>query len=126
MNLTESLLHALVDHGARQIFGIPGDFALPYFRIIEQTGILPLHTLSDRPRVDIAYGGSCTAGKRQDFAQYHAVLAWAADRGLRVAAGTTLILQFGTVDVRAHCVELGLLAAFEAVGAEMLMPACGA
>ena len=37
MNLTESLLHALVDHGARQIFGIPGDFALPYFRIIEQT-----------------------------------------------------------------------------------------
>ncbi|MCB1998061.1 MAG: 3-isopropylmalate dehydratase, partial [Rhodoferax sp.] len=87
---------------------------------------LPLHTLSDRPRVDIAYGGSCTAGKRQDFAQYHAVLAWAADRGLRVAAGTTLILQFGTVDVRAHCVEQGLLAAFEAVGAELLMPACGA
>ena len=51
MNLTESLLHALVDHGARQIFGIPGDFALPYFRIIEQTGILPLHTLSHEPGV---------------------------------------------------------------------------
>jgi indolepyruvate decarboxylase len=38
MNLTESLLHALKDHGARQIFGIPGDFALPYFRIIEESG----------------------------------------------------------------------------------------
>ena len=28
MNLTESLLNALKDHGAREIFGIPGDFAL--------------------------------------------------------------------------------------------------
>lgn len=85
-----------------------------------------LADLADRPRVDIAYGGSCTAGKRQDFAQYHAVLAWAAERGLRVAAGTTLILQFGTDDVRAHCAAQGMLAAFEAVGAELLMPACGA
>lgn len=31
MNLVESLLHALKEHGARQIFGIPGDFALPTF-----------------------------------------------------------------------------------------------
>lgn len=49
MNLVESLLHALKDHGARQIFGIPGDFALPYFRIIEQSKILPLYTLSHEP-----------------------------------------------------------------------------
>ena len=42
MNLTESLLLALKANGARQIFGIPGDFALPYFRIIEETQILPL------------------------------------------------------------------------------------
>ena len=32
-------------------------------------------------RIDIAYGGSCTAGKREDFDHYHAVLRWAADRG---------------------------------------------
>ena len=42
---------------------------------------LPLADLADRPRIDIAYGGSCTAGKREDFEQYHAVLAWAAQRG---------------------------------------------
>ena len=54
MNLTESLLHALKAHGARQIFGIPGDFALPYFRIIEQSAILPLHTLSHEPGVGFA------------------------------------------------------------------------
>ena len=44
---------------------------------------VPLAALGERPRIDIAYGGSCTAGKREDFAQYHAVLAWAAARGLR-------------------------------------------
>ena len=58
MNLTESLLHALKDHGARQIFGIPGDFALPFFRIIEQTQILPLYTLSHEPAVGFAADAS--------------------------------------------------------------------
>ena len=86
----------------------------------------PLHTLAERPRIDIAYGGSCTGGKRVDFDQYHAVLGWAAERGLRVADGTRLYLQFGTVGVRGYCTDQGYLAAFEQVGAEMLMPACGA
>ena len=76
--------------------------------------------------IQIAYGGSCTAGKRADFDQYHGVLAWAAQRGLRVPNGVTLYLQFGTVDVRDYCVQQGYLAAFEAVGAVMLQPACGA
>jgi len=58
MNLTESLLHALKDHGARQIFGIPGDFALPFFRIIEQSQILPLYTLSHEPAVGFAADAS--------------------------------------------------------------------
>ena len=51
MNLTESLLQALKANGARQIFGIPGDFALPFFRIIEESRILPLYTLSHEPGV---------------------------------------------------------------------------
>jgi indolepyruvate decarboxylase len=54
MNLTESLLRALKAHGAQLIFGIPGDFALPYFRIIESSGILPLYTLSHEPGVGFA------------------------------------------------------------------------
>lgn len=54
MNLTESLLLALREHGARQIFGIPGDFALPYFRVIEESQILPLFTLSHEPAVGFA------------------------------------------------------------------------
>jgi len=87
---------------------------------------VPLAALAERPRVDIAYGGSCTAGKREDFAQYHAVLSWAARRGLRVAPHVTLYLQFGTEDVREHCIHAGWLEAFEAVGARILQPACGA
>ncbi|OIN91911.1 MAG: indolepyruvate/phenylpyruvate decarboxylase [Comamonadaceae bacterium CG1_02_60_18] len=54
MNLTEQLLTALKRHGAQQIFGIPGDFALPYFRVIEQSKILPLYTLSHEPGVGFA------------------------------------------------------------------------
>jgi 3-isopropylmalate/(R)-2-methylmalate dehydratase large subunit len=87
---------------------------------------VPLASLDERPRIDIAYGGSCTAGKREDFEQYHAVLSWAAARGLRVAPTVTLYLQFGTEDVRDHATAKGWLSAFEAVGARVLQPACGA
>jgi len=87
---------------------------------------VPLAALPERVAIDIAYGGSCTAGKREDFDQYHAVLAWAAARGLRVPPNVKLYLQFGTAAVRDHCVERGYLAAFQAVGAELLQPACGA
>ena len=54
MTLAESLLRALADHGAREIFGIPGDFALALFRTIERSRILPLHTLSHEPAVGFA------------------------------------------------------------------------
>jgi 3-isopropylmalate/(R)-2-methylmalate dehydratase large subunit len=87
---------------------------------------VPLAALREPVRLDIAYGGSCTAGKREDFDHYHAVLSWAAQRGLRVAPHVKLYLQFGTAAVRDYCVEQGYLAAFDAVGAEMLQPACGA
>lgn len=54
MNLSEALLTALRDHGAREVFGIPGDFALPFFRVIEESSILPLYTLSHEPAVGFA------------------------------------------------------------------------
>ena len=54
MNLAESLLFALKAHGARQIFGIPGDFVLPFFKVVEESAILPLYTLSHEPAVGFA------------------------------------------------------------------------
>jgi indolepyruvate decarboxylase len=54
MNLAESLLHGLKVYGASEIFGIPGDFALPLFKVIEESRILPLYTLSHEPAVGFA------------------------------------------------------------------------
>lgn len=54
MTLAQTLLQALKDHGAQQIFGIPGDFVLPFFKVIEETNILPLYTLSHEPGVGFA------------------------------------------------------------------------
>ena len=62
MDLAASLLRALRDHGARQIFGIPGDFALPLFRAVEAAGLLPLHTLSHEPAVGFAADAAARAG----------------------------------------------------------------
>jgi len=75
---------------------------------------------------NIAYGGSCTAGKRADFDHYYRVAKWAMDHGLTVAPGVKLYLQCGTVQVRDYCREQGYLEVFDAIGAELLGPSCGA
>ena len=87
---------------------------------------IDLSELGETVAIDIAYGGSCTAGKREDFERYHEVLSWAAEQGLRVAPGVKLFLQFGTTAVRDYCLERGYLDAFARVGAEILQPSCGA
>jgi len=62
MTIAKVLLAALRDHGAREIFGIPGDFALPFFKVIEETGTLPLYTLSHEPAVGFAADAAARAG----------------------------------------------------------------
>ena len=52
--LTHRLLEALAARGATEIFGIPGDFALPLFREFERSALLPVHTLSHEPGVGFA------------------------------------------------------------------------
>lgn len=52
--LATALLQGLKDHGVREIFGIPGDFVLPFFKVIEESGILPHYTLSHEPGVGFA------------------------------------------------------------------------
>jgi indolepyruvate decarboxylase len=52
--LATALLRGLKDHGAREIFGIPGDFVLPFFKVVEESGILPHYTLSHEPAVGFA------------------------------------------------------------------------
>ncbi|MDP1901464.1 MAG: indolepyruvate/phenylpyruvate decarboxylase [Rubrivivax sp.] len=61
MNLTTRLLQALKARGATEIFGIPGDFALPLFREIERSALLPLVTLSHEPGVGFAADAAARA-----------------------------------------------------------------
>lgn len=59
--LTAALLNALAARGATEIFGIPGDFALPLFREIERERRLPLHTFSHEPAVGFAADAAARA-----------------------------------------------------------------
>ena len=87
---------------------------------------LALAELPERVRIDIAYGGSCTAGKREDFEHYHAVLAWGLAQGLKIPPGVQVFLQYGTTAVRDHCIAQGYDKTFSALGVRILQPSCGA
>src|SRR5438046_8709807 len=79
-----------------------------------------------RIRVDIAYAGSCTAGKKEDMDMYARVLAEAAARGERVAPWVRFFIQCGSQDVKRYCEERGYLEVFRRVGATFLEPSCRA
>src|SRR5947208_1182038 len=81
---------------------------------------------SERVRVDIAYAGSCTAGKKEDMDMYARVLEQAAARGERVAPWVRFYIQCGSQDVKRYCEERGYLDLFRSVGATFLEPSCGA
>jgi indolepyruvate decarboxylase len=56
--LAVSVLEAIKARGAREVFGIPGDFALPFFKVMEDSAVLPLYTLSHEPGVGFAADGA--------------------------------------------------------------------
>jgi 3-isopropylmalate/(R)-2-methylmalate dehydratase large subunit len=76
--------------------------------------------------VEIAYGGTCTAGKNEDMDMYAAVLADALKQGKRVAASTKFYIQFGSQETRDYCVRKGYLEIFSKAGAHVIEPSCGA
>lgn len=79
-----------------------------------------------RVRIDIAYGGSCTAGKRDDIDMYARVMAEAEQAGRRVADGVQFFLQFGSQEVEAYAKQRGYLELFQRTGVEVIKPGCGA
>jgi 3-isopropylmalate/(R)-2-methylmalate dehydratase large subunit len=86
----------------------------------------PIEQLGTRVPVDIAYAGSCTAGKREDMDMYARVFAAAAAAGRRVAPGVRCYVQFGSQDVKRYAQRRGYLELFRSVGVEVLEPSCGA
>jgi len=76
--------------------------------------------------VEIAYGGTCTAGKNEDMDMYAAVLADALRHGKRVAESVKFYIQFGSQETREYCLRKGYLDVFQKAGAIVIEPACGA
>ena len=76
--------------------------------------------------VEIAYGGTCTAGKNEDMDMYAAVLASALKQGKRVADSVQFYIQFGSQETRDYCVGRGYLEVFRQSGAHVIEPSCGA
>jgi 3-isopropylmalate/(R)-2-methylmalate dehydratase large subunit len=125
----------------RLVDGLASDPGAEYCEVIEidASGIRPMIALPGDPgngihvaeaapqvRVDIAYAGSCTAGKKEDMDMYARVLAEAAARGARVAPWVRFFIQCGSQDVKKYCEERGYLDVFRQVGATFLEPSCGA
>src|SRR5689334_4786808 len=76
--------------------------------------------------VEIAYGGTCTAGKNADMDMYAQVLSDALQQGKRVADSCKFYIQFGSQETREYCVRKGYLDIFKRVGAIVIEPSCGA
>lgn len=77
-------------------------------------------------RIDIAYGGSCTAGKDDDIDFYAQVMAEALRAGRTVADGVTFFIQFGSQAVEDYARRKGYLELFAKAGVKILTPGCGA
>jgi 3-isopropylmalate/(R)-2-methylmalate dehydratase large subunit len=76
--------------------------------------------------VELAYGGTCTAGKNEDMDMYAAVLSDALKQGKRVADSVLFYIQFGSQETRDYCIRKGYLDVFQNAGAHVIEPSCGA
>ncbi len=132
--LSQARAHALCE-------GLYSDPGAEYVKIIEidASSLRPMVALPGDPgnglyvdelgeqvRIDVAYAGSCTAGKKEDMDMYAAVLREADAHGLRVHPDVKLFIQFGSQEVRQYCEQQGYLNLFGRIGAEIIEPGCGA
>jgi len=85
-----------------------------------------MNDLDESVKIDIAYGGSCTGGKKSDMDMYARVLKAALDKGMRVAEGVECYIQFGSQQIKEYATAQGYTEIFSAVGVTMIEPSCGA
>jgi 3-isopropylmalate/(R)-2-methylmalate dehydratase large subunit len=82
--------------------------------------------LGPQVRVDIAYAGSCTAGKKEDMDMYARVFREGLARGARVPEHVRCYIQCGSQEVFRYCRQQGYDEVFRRVGAILIDPSCGA
>jgi 3-isopropylmalate/(R)-2-methylmalate dehydratase large subunit len=85
-----------------------------------------IRELAARVPIEIAYGGTCTAGKNEDMDMYATVLADALKRGKRISTNVDFWIQFGSQETREYSKRRGYLEIFEKAGAHVIEPSCGA
>ncbi|MFZ3263836.1 MAG: aconitase family protein [Terriglobales bacterium] len=123
------------------IAGLQSDPDAEYSHIIEldATRITPMvatpgdpgngkcvRDLAEPVSIEIAYGGTCTAGKNEDMDMYAAVLADALKHGRRVSSNVQFWIQFGSQETREYSRRKGYIEIFERAGARLIEPSCGA
>jgi 3-isopropylmalate/(R)-2-methylmalate dehydratase large subunit len=113
INLNE--IQPMVAHPGDPDKGIPSDPTNGAY--IKDLGIV---------KIDIAYAGSCTAGKDDDFAYYAKVTKAALDAGLKVADGVECYIQFGSKAVKDLSEKNGWNDLFKKAGVKLIDPGCGA
>ena len=85
-----------------------------------------IRELGARVPIEIAYGGTCTAGKNEDMDMYASVLADALKQGRRVSKNVEFWIQFGSQETREYSKRRGYIEIFEKAGAHVIEPSCGA
>jgi 3-isopropylmalate/(R)-2-methylmalate dehydratase large subunit len=123
------------------IAGLQSDPDAEYAEVIEldAAGITPMvatpgdpgngkfiHELTTRVPIEIAYGGTCTAGKNEDMDMYALVLADALKQGKRISKNVAFWIQFGSQETREYSKRRGYIDIFEQAGAHVIEPSCGA
>ncbi len=87
---------------------------------------IPLADLEGEVAIDIAYGGSCTGGKKADMDMYASVVRQALEVGRSIPDGVCCYIQFGSQRIRAYAETMGYVQLFESAGVELIDPSCGA
>jgi 3-isopropylmalate/(R)-2-methylmalate dehydratase large subunit len=87
---------------------------------------LHVDELPGEVQVDIAYAGSCTAGKKDDMDMYARVFREALAQGRHVAPHVRCYIQCGSREVFEYCQARGYDRIFADVGATFIEPSCGA
>jgi 3-isopropylmalate/(R)-2-methylmalate dehydratase large subunit len=85
-----------------------------------------IRDLDTRVPIEIAYGGTCTAGKNEDMDMYASVLADALKQGKRISKNVDFWIQFGSQETREYSKRRGYIEIFEKAGAHVIEPSCGA
>ena len=76
--------------------------------------------------IDIAYGGSCTAGKEDDISYYAMVCEAAEKMGKKINENVEFYIQYGSGLVKDLAVRKGWHDLFLRVGVKLIDPGCGA